>query len=164
MASGNVPDYYTLLNVPTSATPEEIRNAYKRQSLLSHPDRFPKATPTERERLTKKFQSLADAYYVLSDAGRRQEYDALRSASGGFRSYGEGMEGQEQQGSADFFASFFKNAFNAAGAAGAGASGSGGRKAENSAGSEDDDAAFGDERTESGQPQGEYGQMGGRLR
>lgn len=157
MASQNVPDYYTLLSLPSTATPEEIRNAYKRQSLLSHPNRFPKATPAERERLTKKFQSLADAYYVLSDAGRRQEYDALRSASGGFRTYGEGMEGQEQQGSADFFASFFKNAFAGA----AGASGSGGRKAESSAGSDEwEKDGFGEERTESGQPQGEYEQEG----
>lgn len=144
--SQNIPDYYTLLNIPTTATPTEIRNAYKRQSLLSHPDRFPKASPAERERLTKKFQSLADAYYVLSDEGRRREYDALRASHGPFRSFdGEGMEGMEQQSSADFFANFFKGFAGAAGAAGGSE-----KRPESSHGDEDE---F-EERTEAGQPQG----------
>jgi len=69
-----------LLGVPQSATTEEIRAAYKRESLRTHPDRIPNATSEEKKRATSKFQAVADAYYVLSDPVRRREYDALLAA------------------------------------------------------------------------------------
>ncbi|CAA7266573.1 unnamed protein product [Cyclocybe aegerita] len=71
------PDYYKLLNVPKSATQEEIRQAYKKESLRTHPDRLASATPAEKRETTERFQAVADAYYVLSDPKRRQEYDNL---------------------------------------------------------------------------------------
>ncbi|EEB91912.1 hypothetical protein MPER_09656 [Moniliophthora perniciosa FA553] len=71
------PDYYQLLGVPKNATQDEIRQAYKRESLRTHPDRLVNATPTEKQRATEKFQAVADAYYVLSDGTRRKEYDSL---------------------------------------------------------------------------------------
>ncbi|CAO1620423.1 unnamed protein product [Parajaminaea phylloscopi] len=108
-----LPDYYSLLGVAPTATSSEIREAYKKQSLRSHPDRFPNASTEEKERLTRKFQSLADAYYVLSNAERKAEYDSLR-ASQGFQSFEKGQEEQEQSSSARFFQSFFSG-----GAAGA---------------------------------------------
>lgn len=48
-----------------------------RESLKSHPDRVPADSP-ERPARTRKFQQINDAYYTLSDAGRRREYDAAR--------------------------------------------------------------------------------------
>ncbi|PFH54606.1 hypothetical protein AMATHDRAFT_72388 [Amanita thiersii Skay4041] len=74
------PDYYKLLNVPRNASLDEIRQAYKKESLKTHPDRFVKASADERRRATEKFQAIADAYYVLSDTKRRKEYDALYNA------------------------------------------------------------------------------------
>jgi len=71
------PDYYRLLNVTASATPDEIRQAYKKESLKTHPDRLVNATPVEIRLSTERFQAVADAYYVLSDTKRRREYDAL---------------------------------------------------------------------------------------
>lgn len=67
-----LPDYYALLGVPPGASAGEIREAYKKQSLRSHPDRFPNASTAEKERLTRKFQSLADACKLPIDvaAGR----------------------------------------------------------------------------------------------
>lgn len=115
---GPVPDYYATLGVGSTASPEEIRGAYKRESLRSHPDRFPNATASERQRHTARFQSLADAYYVLSDTTRRAEYDSLRRSQsfgsytssstppGGFTSDPE----KEQESSYHFFRSFFGGA------------------------------------------------------
>ncbi|PWY76186.1 DnaJ-domain-containing protein [Aspergillus heteromorphus CBS 117.55] len=74
-------DYYKVLGVSPSANQQEIRSAYKRESLKSHPDRVPADSP-ERPARTRKFQEINDAYYTLSDASRRREYDARRMAEG----------------------------------------------------------------------------------
>ncbi|BCR97676.1 putative DnaJ chaperone (Caj1) [Aspergillus luchuensis] len=74
-------DYYKVLGVSPRATQQEIRNAYKRESLKSHPDRVPVDSP-ERAARTRKFQEISDAYYTLSDVSRRREYDAMRMAGG----------------------------------------------------------------------------------
>ncbi|KAJ5084351.1 hypothetical protein NUU61_008930 [Penicillium alfredii] len=71
------PDYYKILGVSRDATQQQIRSAYKRESLKSHPDRVPADSP-ERPTRTRKFQEINDAYYTLSDPARRREYDAAR--------------------------------------------------------------------------------------
>lgn len=114
---GPVPDYYATLGVGSTATADEIRQAYKRASLRSHPDRYPNASASERHRHTSRFQSLADAYYVLSDTARRAEYDTLRRSSGFYASSSSSPPGgytddpeKEQQNSYNFFKSFFGGA------------------------------------------------------
>ncbi|KAJ6092925.1 hypothetical protein N7486_008214 [Penicillium sp. IBT 16267x] len=72
------PDYYKILSVSQDATQQQIRTAYKRESLKCHPDRVPADSP-ERPARTRKFQEINDAYYTLSDPGRRREYDATRA-------------------------------------------------------------------------------------
>ncbi|KAJ5611546.1 hypothetical protein N7528_008651 [Penicillium herquei] len=72
------PDYYKILGVSKNATAQEIRTAYKKESLKSHPDRVPADSP-ERPARTRKFQEINDAYYTLSDPTRRREYDATRA-------------------------------------------------------------------------------------
>ncbi|KDN41135.1 hypothetical protein K437DRAFT_258373 [Tilletiaria anomala UBC 951] len=47
MNSTPLPDYYKTLSVSPSATTAEIKDAYRKESLRSHPDRFPHATPSE---------------------------------------------------------------------------------------------------------------------
>ncbi|KIP12575.1 hypothetical protein PHLGIDRAFT_27358 [Phlebiopsis gigantea 11061_1 CR5-6] len=76
MAS-TLPDYYVLLNAPRTATADEIRTAYRKESLRTHPDRLVNASQEEKRKATERFQAVADAYYVLSDPTRRKEYDIL---------------------------------------------------------------------------------------
>ncbi|SPO35804.1 related to DNAJ-like protein homolog [Pseudozyma flocculosa] len=116
---GPLPDYYRTLGVSPTASAAEVKEAYKRASLRTHPDRFPNATPQERQRYTQRFQTLADAYYVLSDSQRRREYDQLRSSrpSSSFFSSASSEEDddfseKEQGASANFFESFFRGAFS----------------------------------------------------
>ncbi|KAL4951203.1 DnaJ domain-containing protein [Aspergillus filifer] len=73
-----LPDYYKILGVSTDATQADIRRAYKRESLKSHPDRVPESSPEKAAR-TRKFQEINDAYYTLSDDSRRREYDTRRT-------------------------------------------------------------------------------------
>ncbi|KAF2863660.1 DnaJ chaperone [Piedraia hortae CBS 480.64] len=75
-------DYYTVLGVSPDATAQQIREGYKRAALRHHPDRVAADSP-ERPARTKRFQQVNDAYYTLSDASRRRQYDATRTMGGG---------------------------------------------------------------------------------
>lgn len=67
-------DYYNVLGVPRTATQEEIKNAYRKLALQYHPDRN-KAPDAE-----EKFKQISEAYAVLSDDGKRQQYDQFGHA------------------------------------------------------------------------------------
>ncbi|KAJ4397067.1 hypothetical protein N0V93_001291 [Gnomoniopsis smithogilvyi] len=82
MASGPPPNYYAILEIQETATTQQIRDAYKRAALKTHPDRVPAESP-ERASRTRKFQLVNDAYYTLSDSSRRREYDSQRKLFGG---------------------------------------------------------------------------------
>ena len=52
-----LPDYYAILNVGPKATQKEIRDAYRKESLKTHPDRLPQgASAEERKKATEQFQ------------------------------------------------------------------------------------------------------------
>ena len=85
-------DYYEVLGVSKSATPEEIKKAYRQLALKYHPDRNPDDKDAE-----EKFREAAEAYSVLSDENKRARYDRYGfagmnggSASGGGFSGGFG--------------------------------------------------------------------------
>lgn len=63
-------DYYDILEVPRTATPEEIKKAYRKMALKYHPDKNPNDPSSEN-----KFKEAAEAYEILSDAEKKQRYD-----------------------------------------------------------------------------------------
>ncbi|MBP5712674.1 MAG: molecular chaperone DnaJ [Prevotella sp.] len=63
-------DYYEVLGVSKSATEDEIKKAYRKIAIKYHPDRNPGDKEAE-----EKFKEAAEAYSVLSDKQKRQQYD-----------------------------------------------------------------------------------------
>ncbi|MFA7346684.1 MAG: DnaJ C-terminal domain-containing protein [Desulfurivibrionaceae bacterium] len=68
-------DYYKLLGVGKSASPEEIKKAYRKLALKYHPDRNKGNKEAEEQ-----FKKISEAYAVLSDKEKRQQYDSFGSA------------------------------------------------------------------------------------
>ncbi|KAI3392847.1 hypothetical protein diail_5053 [Diaporthe ilicicola] len=71
-------DPYEVLDLERTATPDQIKKAYRKASLKSHPDKVPE---DQKEEATTTFQSIAFAYAILSDPARRKRYDATGSTS-----------------------------------------------------------------------------------
>jgi molecular chaperone DnaJ len=69
-------DYYATLGVPRSATADEIKKAFRRVALESHPDRNPGDAEAEA-----RFKSASEAYSVLSDEDKRRRYDRMGHAA-----------------------------------------------------------------------------------
>jgi curved DNA-binding protein CbpA len=69
-------DYYQILGVPTTAAPQEIRDAWIRHISIYHPDRH----PAKGDWFTRQAARLNEAYQTLKDPVRRQEYDDRRRA------------------------------------------------------------------------------------
>jgi curved DNA-binding protein CbpA len=70
-------DYYAILGVNSLATETEIRSAYRRMAKECHPDR---SFSTGRPVLSNtQFDEINEAYHVLSDKRRRDEYDRIRN-------------------------------------------------------------------------------------
>lgn len=65
-------DYYSILGVSETATPQEIKAAYRKLAFEYHPDR----TQGDPES-TNKMKAVNEAYAVLSDEKKRREYDTL---------------------------------------------------------------------------------------
>ncbi|XP_026437602.1 uncharacterized protein LOC113335777 isoform X1 [Papaver somniferum] len=75
MASGGE-NFYSVLGVKKECTVSELRNAYKKLAMRWHPDRCSASGNSKFiEESKKKFQSIQEAYSVLSNANKRFMYD-----------------------------------------------------------------------------------------
>lgn len=75
-------DYYEVLGIEKTASEEEIKKAYRKIAIKYHPDRNPGNKEAE-----EKFKEAAEAYDVLHDPQKRQQYDQFGfdgPANGGF--------------------------------------------------------------------------------
>src|SRR5450432_3724093 len=118
-------DYYETLGVSKTASADEIKSAFRKLARKHHPD---VAKPKEKAAAEEKFKQINEAYEVLSDPEKRQQYDQLGAdwnqpggfhpppdwgrggTGGGFRrsATGDGVEFEfGGTGFSDFFEAFF---------------------------------------------------------
>jgi molecular chaperone DnaJ len=84
-------DFYEVLGVDKSSSPEQIKSAYRKLAVKHHPDKNPGDKVSE-----DKFKEASEAYHILSDQERKSNYDNFGHAAfengggrqGGFSGFG----------------------------------------------------------------------------
>ena len=81
-------DYYDVLGVQKNSSPEQIKAAYRKLAVKHHPDKNPGEKSSE-----EKFKEASEAYHVLSNSERKQNYDnfghaAFENGAGGRGGFG----------------------------------------------------------------------------
>ena len=95
-------DFYDVLGVGKNASPDELKTAYRKLAVKHHPDKNPGDKTSE-----DKFKEASEAYGILSDQEKKQNYDNFGHAA--FEG-GGGRQGSAGFGGADFsdiFEDFF---------------------------------------------------------
>lgn len=116
-------DFYSILGVSRSATPDELKKAYRKLAMQYHPDKNPGDKKAE-----EKFKEISEAYDVLSDTKKREMYNQFGhsgsqgfsgaggpfgggAGAGGFGGFGGGSQGADPF--QDIFSDIFGDVFGA---------------------------------------------------
>lgn len=96
-------DFYGVLGVPKTADEAAVKKAYRSLARTHHPDANGGSPASE-----KRFKEVGEAYSVLSDPEKRQQYDAVRAMRSGARfTAGSGAPGAGGAGFEDLFGGMF---------------------------------------------------------
>lgn len=75
-------DYYQILGVTQTSSAAQVKSAYRKLAMEHHPDKNPGNSESE-----SKFKEISEAYEVLKDVGKKQQYDAELTAFRNPRSF-----------------------------------------------------------------------------
>ena len=93
-------DYYRILGVPENASNQEIKGVFRKLAFKYHPD----TNPGNEKQAEERFKEINEAYAVLGDKAKRQQYDFARKgqfAGAGYRGF--------QYSQQDIFQGIFSN-------------------------------------------------------
>jgi len=102
-------DYYEILGVSRNSSPDEIKKAFRRLALQYHPDRNSSDAGAE-----ERFKELNEAYSVLSDPEKRDQYDRFGHAGPSGQGFG-GFGDFQGMGVEDIINDFFGGIFGGGG-------------------------------------------------
>ena len=76
-------NYYELLEIPPTSTADEVKRAFRQQIARYHPDKVQHLGKEFQDMAADRAAELTEAYRILSDEGRRGEYDRAVADAGG---------------------------------------------------------------------------------
>lgn len=89
-------DLYEILGIKKDASNEEIKKAYRKLALKYHPDKWADKSKEEQQNAENKFKEITEAYEVLSDKDKRQNYDTFGTTDGTYSgNWGSGMDAED---------------------------------------------------------------------
>ena len=94
-------DYYQTLGVPDNASQEEMKRAFRKLAFKYHPD----TNPGNEKQAEERFKEINEAYGVLGDKDKRQQYDFARKVGVGYDAGYRGFQYSQQ----DIFRDTFSN-------------------------------------------------------
>jgi molecular chaperone DnaJ len=103
----NKKNYYDVLGVSKNASEAEIKSAWRKLTLKYHPDRWVNKSETEKKQAEEKMKEINQAYEVLSNPEKRQNYDRYGNAEGFAQGPPEGGFGRGEDFFKDIFDTFF---------------------------------------------------------
>ena len=115
-------DYYEVLGIDKNAGESDIKKAYRKAAMKYHPDKFANASEAEKKDAEEKFKEVNEAYQILSDSQKKQQYDQFGHAA--FEQGGAGFGGGFNAGGFDF-GDIFGDIFGGGGFSGFGGFGGG---------------------------------------
>lgn len=77
-------DLYNILGLQKDASEKDIKNAFRKLSLKYHPDKQNGKTEAEKKEAEERFKEVAEAYNILSNKEKRQQYDMYGEVGGNF--------------------------------------------------------------------------------
>lgn len=83
-------DLYAILGLQHGASIDEVRKNFKKLALQFHPDKQQGKSDNEKKQAEERFKEINEAYSVLSDPKKKQEYDNFGSYGGGGMDMGGG--------------------------------------------------------------------------
>ena len=95
-------DYYDVLGISKSSSKDEIKKAYRKLALKYHPDKTKGDKKSE-----EKFKEASEAYHILSDEKRKNNYDQFGHAAFEGAGSGQGFGGFDTSSFSDIFEDFF---------------------------------------------------------
>lgn len=97
-------DYYKILGVPENCTEADIKKAFRKLAFAHHPD----TNPGNEKQAEARFKEINEAYGVLGDGAKRQQYDSARKSPFAGIGHTAGYQGF-QYSQQDIFNGLFSN-------------------------------------------------------
>lgn len=103
---------YEILGVSADSGKDEIKKKYRELAKKYHPDKMINASEKEKTEAEKRFREINDAYTILSDDEKRNEYDTMAESKNGYGKNKKSKGKAEKEDYGDIYEKFNKEGMN----------------------------------------------------